>query len=300
MFSRWTQTAISLALGSALLITGCSSGLVKSLSDLNALRQHLIQKYHDDVGVNLQNSRFLSIVFINSPMNKQGTAKRAERAQDAATFTALNYEGLQSIERIWISFVASETRFIVFHYSEGIESFAFDKNGVPVNAVPVNPDARTPVATFSSARNETDISVTRLQLEGDLDHGIALAPHFTVPGKLDPSGKAPMPKAVTFDFASYAKRKIFSKSSPLIIQGDDKAIYLGSAELLIPDVAGPNADSAPQFLRAEVPFEQFVTIANAHKVRIKLGPKEFQLAPEDVRALRGMAAYVAPAHGLGK
>ncbi len=95
MFSRWQKAAITLTLVSALLTSACSSGLVKSLAAVNALRQHLIEKYHEDVGVNLQNSRFLSIVFTNSPLNQQDSAKRAQRAQETARFVTLNYSGIR-------------------------------------------------------------------------------------------------------------------------------------------------------------------------------------------------------------
>src|ERR1700741_3234844 len=124
MSSRCQKAAISLALVGALIFSACSSGFIKSLAGLNALRQHLIEKYHEDVSVNLQNSRFLAIVFTNSALNQQDSAKRGQRAQETARFVTLNYEGIKGIDRIWIYFVASETRYIVFHYSTTIDAFA--------------------------------------------------------------------------------------------------------------------------------------------------------------------------------
>jgi hypothetical protein len=169
MSSQWKKAAISLALVSGLLTGDCSSGLIRSLAGLNALRQQLIEKYHEDVGVNLQNSRFLSIVFTNSPLNQQDSAKRAQRASETARFVALNYEGIKGIERIWIYFVAAETRYIVVHYSRSIDAFGFDKNGAAVtDESRPEEDLLTPVARFNSSRNETDVSITRIQLDGDM------------------------------------------------------------------------------------------------------------------------------------
>src|SRR5260221_8196237 len=104
MFSRWQKAAITLTLISALLTSACSSGLVKSLAAVNAVRQQLIEKYHEDVSVNLQNSRLLSVVFTNSPLNQQDSAKRAQRAQETARFVALNFQAIKEIDRIWIYF----------------------------------------------------------------------------------------------------------------------------------------------------------------------------------------------------
>src|SRR6266478_879999 len=136
MTSHCKKAVVRLALVSALITSACSNGLIKSLAGLNALRQRLIEKYHEDVGVNLQNSRFLSIVFTNSPLNQQDSAKRAQRASETAKFVTLNYSGIREIDRIWIYFVASKTRFIVVHYSTAIDAFGFDKNGAAVTYEP--------------------------------------------------------------------------------------------------------------------------------------------------------------------
>jgi len=161
MSSQHQKAAISLALVSVLLAGGCSNGLIKSYAGLNALRQRLIEKYHEDIEVNLQNSRLLRIVFTNSPLNQQDSGKRAQRAQETARFVSLNYEGIKEINRVWIYFVASETRYIVVHYSNTIDAFAFDKNGSTAafgpdpEVVRGREDLRVPVARFNSSRNET-------------------------------------------------------------------------------------------------------------------------------------------------
>ena len=93
----------------SLLGSACSSGLIKSLGDLAKLRQQLIDKYHEpDINVNLQNSRYLSIVFINSPLNQQAPAVRAKRAQETAKFVVSHYPAIGEIGNIWS--VLSRTR----------------------------------------------------------------------------------------------------------------------------------------------------------------------------------------------
>jgi len=84
-----------LTITGALLSHACLGGL-KSLAGLNALQQRLVNKYHEDVGVQLQNSRFLIIVFNNSSLNDKDPASRQSRAQETAQFVALNYRDIKS------------------------------------------------------------------------------------------------------------------------------------------------------------------------------------------------------------
>ena len=296
------STTIILVLCSFLLACSCSSGLVKSLRDTARLRQQLIDKYHEqDVNVTLQNSRFLSIVFINSPLNQKDNAERARRAQDTAAFVVANFPAINRIENIWVHFIESESHFIVYHYRRSLGFFAFDRNGVAVNSGRTREeDLRTPVVRYNAARNQTDVSITRLQLEGDMNHGIALVPHFTITGNArDTNSKLVAPDWVGFDFASYADRKVFAGNSRLEIRSDDVLAFTGDARLLAAQDSASEGSTA-QFLTAQIPFQQFSKIANAQDVRIKLATKQFQLSPEDVNSLRAMRAYVPQPHGEGR
>ena len=298
MSSQHQKAAISLTLVSVLLAGGCSSGLIKSYAGLNALRQRLIEKYHDDIEVNLQNSRLLSIVFTNSPLNQQDSGKRGQRAREAARFVALNYEGIKEIDRIWIYFVASETRYIVVHYSSVLDAFGFDKNGSAVafapnpEVVPSHEDLRIPVARFNSSRNETDVSITRIQLDGDMNHGIALVPHFTVAGDARRSDTAILaPESVVFDFASYADKPVFLDNAKLEIYCDNNLALSGMASL-ISGKPSEKGQGAGQFLSVQISFKLFKRMADSRNVRIVLGAKRFDLLPDDIAALNAMSAYV--------
>ena len=298
MSSRRKKSVVSLALVSALITSACSNGLIKSLAGLNALRQLLIEKYHEDVGVSLQNSRFLNIVFTNSPLNQQDSAKRAQRASETAKFAAVNYEGIKQIERIGIYFVVAETRYSVVHYSRSIDAFGFDKDGTAVafapnpEVVPSHEDLRTPIARFNSSRNETDVSITRIQLDGDINHGVALVPHFTVPGDARKSDMpTPAPESVVFDFASYADTPVFSDNAKMEIYCDDRLALNGVARL-ISGKPTEKAQGVGQFLSVQVSFKLFKRMAESRNVRIVLGPKRFELLPDDITALSAMSAYV--------
>jgi hypothetical protein len=300
--SRLRNIVISFALGTALLTSACSGGWVKSLRDVARLRQQLIDKYHEpDINVNLQNSRYLSVVFINSPLNQQAAATRAKRAQETAKFVVSHYPAIREIADIWVTFAVYETRLIILHYSHSIDAFAFDNTGAETSmARNEKTDDRTPVARFNAARNETDVSITRLQLEGDLNHGIAMVPHFTVAGNVhDSNSRLGLPNLVVVDFASYADRKIFSESAKLEIRCDGVPAFSGNALLLTPQDSGSEGSTA-QFLEAQIPIQQFAKMGSSREVKIKLGSKAFELSPQDINALREMSAYAPLPHGAAR
>ena len=298
MPSQLRATLLTSVLCASLLASACSSGLVKSLGDLARLRQQLIDKYHEqDIRVNLQNSRYLTIIFVNSPLNQQARAVRDKRAQETAKFVVSHYPAIREIGNIWVSFAAYETRLIVFHYTQSVDAFMFDNTGAAIYPGPNEKvDDRTPVARFNAARNETDVSITRLQLEGDLNHGIAMVPHFTVAGNVHDSNSKPgEPSLVVVDFASYADRKIFPENAKLEIRCDGVPAFSGNALLLTPQDSGSEGSTA-QFLEAQIPIQQFAKMGSSREVKIKLGSKAFALSPEDINALRAMSDYAPLPH----
>jgi hypothetical protein len=302
MLSDRKRISVVAAISCGLLVSACAP--LKSLTGLNALRQQLIRKYHDEVSVNLQNSRYLSVVFVNSSLNKQEPLRRVERAQDAARFVALNFEGIKTVDEVWISFMDSETRAILFHYNRVIDSFGFDRNGASLDSVTIRDnapvydeskketDARAPLCHYLTTNNETDISVTRIQLEGSVNQGIALVPHFKVTGNACVLGTATAPpEYVALDFASYSNKPLFEGSPALEIYCDDRLALKGNAQL-IPTSESGIEESIGQYLSARVSFKLLRRMARSNHVRIVLASKQFQLLPDDINALARIAAYV--------
>jgi hypothetical protein len=292
---RNQMKAFALAIACSLSAAGCSSHLVKSLAAINALRQHLTERYHDEVAVNVQNSRFLTVSFINSELNKQNPNKRWDRAEDAARFVVRNYEEIRSVEQIRIAFVETQSGYIVINYSRIIGSYGFDRNGVALGLNSGSEDLRAPVVRYNESADQTDVSITRIQLEGNMTKGVALVPHFQVNGDArQPGSDVPPPGYVIFDFASYSDTPQFSGNAPLQIDCDGRPLVKGFAQLMPGDQNGTN-DTVAQFLSVRMTFKALNRIAHAHNVAITLGPKHFQLAPDDMEALARMTTYVAHA-----
>jgi hypothetical protein len=157
-------------------------------------------------------------------------------------------------------------------------------------------DPRAPVAKFSDSRNETDVSVTRIQLQGNMDEGVALVPHFTVTGDTR-RGPVPAPEFVILDFASYSRQQVFTGNAELEIACDERPTVKGFAQLL-PSSASGSDETIAQFLTVRVSFKSFLKMSSAQHVTIRLGSKRFQLKPDDINALAGMAARVVPPNGV--
>ena len=284
--------AFALAIAFSLATAGCSSGLVKSLAAVNAIRQQLTQKYHDEVSVNLQNSRFLRVAFINSELNKQDSNKRWDRAEDAARFVARNYRDIRSVDQIWIAFAETQSKYIVIRYTRVINSYGFDRNGVALGLNSGSEDLRAPVVRYNASADQTDVSITRIQLEGNMTKGVALVPHFQVNGDARrPGSDVRPPGLVVFDFASYSDTPMFSDNAPLQIDCDGHPLVKGFARLMPNDQTGTN-ETIAQFLSVRMSFKALNLIAHSRNVAIALGPKHFQLAPDDIEALARMTTYV--------
>ena len=286
----------------AALVNGCSSHLLKSLRETAALRGQLIDEFHEqNISVMVYNTTILRVAFINSPLNNSDQTERANRAQQVAVFVRNHYRAINQIEQLWVSFVIEETRFAIFHYYKGVDSFGFNKNGDSLafgprdrSYVRESNDPRHAQVRYSRATDETDIQVTRVQLAGNLDRGLALVPHFTVRGNaLAPDRKRTLPRSVGLEFASYSDRKLYGENTPLTIAGDGQTIFSGSARLLS---TATDHGTTTEFLSAQISYSQFLEMTMAGQVEIKLATKTYRLSNDQLEGLRDMARY---AEGAG-
>jgi hypothetical protein len=301
--SSGMKKSFGLMVAGVLLLSGCS-GFVKSLAAVNALQKSLQRRYQEDVRVTLGNSVYISVMFINSPLNDDNEKKRFERAQDAARFVSQNFADISSINQIWISFVAAKRQFVFYQENRVVNWFGFDRMGTPLreensdkpranSTFTSGDDPRATVITFTASSNQSDVSITRIQLEGTMQKGIALVPHFIVTGDARPSGrKVSPPQIVDLDIASYSDKPLFDDHTSIQIVCDGEVVADGQLVLRPTQDSGTEMAIA-QFLSARISFRVFRRMANAQRVNIKLGSKRFELSPDDIEALSRMASYVA-------
>jgi len=269
--------------------------LVGSLNEISKLQQAIIREYGEQgVHVNLHNSTALTITFINSPLNARSVEERARRAQQTAQFVKQHYASIATIHEIWVTFVQQETRYVVVTYTKGLEFFGFDKNAVPMRRSYDAPVAKAPdpypTVVYSPAMKQTDVSIMRLQLEGDLNNGVALAPHFAVPGDVTGLRRSLVtPESVGLDFASYSTSVRFPGETKLIVRSDGRAVYETTSQFS----TSRQADgSFSEFLLIKVPYPAFRQMANGKKVTVTLGENQYELSDDQRAGLREMTRYV--------
>jgi hypothetical protein len=292
--SRQPQLALFSSLLLAASLSGCGKEMFKSLGEMARLRTELIKEFHEEeITVVVRNSTMLGVTFTNSKLNDQSNLKRMERAQETALFVKGHYAGMDRIERVWVSFVAHETRYLIVNYTRGIDTYLFDKKGSllsPPAQYGLQPDPKPDDearANYSPYRNETDVQITRLQLSGDLNHGVALVPNFTLHGDATTADHSmAAPRSVNFTFASYAPEKVFKTDVPFGITADGKMIYSSMAHNSSTTTEGGN-----EFLTQMIPFPQFLEMTRARKASLKLADKEYRLTDRQLGGLRQMASY---------
>lgn len=288
------RLAISLLIPLLLLCYfGCGKDVFNSLGEIAQLRNDLIKEFHErNVDVSLQNSTILQVSFTNSPLNELPMA-RTTQAQKTAFFVKRHYAGIDRLESILVRFMKHETRMYVIDYVAEIDSFVFGKDAVLIGAPPEygNPEAfkgeGDATVNYNPARNESEVRIPRLQLEGDTEKGVMVSPRFKVRGDANTAGHTiGIPSAIIFDFASFAPEKTFKGDPALKIVADGATILEDKAHNLSATTAGGN-----EFLVQAVPLEQFLKLTEAKTVVLTLGSKEYLLSESQLRALRDMATY---------
>lgn len=279
-----------------LLLVSCGKQQAK-VSELASLQRDIVRMYGETgVNVNLSNELSLTVTFINSPLNSKTQDERARRAQETAVFVKQHYRSIHKLEEIWVVFIRQETRFVVITSSDWMDYFGFDKGARPLPMPNEDPSAAgsdnafKPTAVYSPSLNQTEISITRLQLEGDMSQGVAVAPHFALSG--DVTGvrlSAAAPKSVSFDFASYSEKSMFPGKIEIVFLADGKVVYQKRDTFS----TSKSADGGySEFLLVQVPYATFRRMTAGKTLVIILGDREFHLNEGQLNALRSMIGYV--------
>lgn len=292
-YSKLPSLAIILIALLHLCLAGCSKDVFKTLDDLAHLRNDLIKEFHEkNVNVALQNSNNLAVTFVNSPLNGRPD-QRIRRAQETAVFIRRHYAGIDRLESILVRFFKHETRMLIVNYTEEIDSFVFGKDAVLIGAPPeLGPNAFKDegdvTVNYNPARNESEVQIVRLDLEGNTEKGVVLTPHFKVRGDASIAGHTiGIPSAVIFNFASFAPEKVFKDDPALRIVADGITVFDDKAH----NMSATTTAGGNEFLVQAIPLDQFLQVTAAKTVVLTLGNKEYLLSENQMRALRDMAVY---------
>ena len=279
-----------------LLPAGCKQ-VVATLGDMSKLQAAIGKEYHEkNVNINLSNSSVLTVTFINSPLNDQSVAPRLERAQRTAQFVVTHYPPIGNIREIWVGFVKQETRYLFVTYTQGLGYAGFDNKASPLQPEVAAGDVKYsgydpyPQVTYSPSSKESDISIMRIQLEGDLNDGVALAPHFSVPGDATGLRRSKIPPAfVGLDFASFSANPRFPAATKVTLSADGNPIYEVTDSFAS---SKQTTGSYSEFLLLHLPYEKFLQLTKGETLTVRLGEKTYELTEEQRDGLRAMTAYV--------
>lgn len=282
---------LALILISSLLTAGCIRDAVKSLSELQALRTTLTNTFGDEVSLHLSegvNRGTLTVTFINSPLNDSTRQQRALRAQEAAQIVSAHYERSNVVTMIAVMFLRRKSLFAVFHRSQNVDTFVFEKDGQPTEYTALYLPAPTTgteiTVSHSTTDNATDVS-SQSTLQLDLEpggYGMTVMPHFRLAGDARRRKSAP-PEKVLFYFASYSKKPRFSESVRIEFIADGSPIMQTTAMF-----TGNDA----QYCSLKISYSVFRKMATAKEATIKVGAREYPLTPKQLELLQKMDNYV--------
>ncbi|HEV7747402.1 MAG TPA: hypothetical protein VGO56_20560 [Pyrinomonadaceae bacterium] len=293
MDSSSRSASLISALLCLLLLAGCAK-LTKSLGELSQLQNDIAKEFKEkEVAVNLSNGTSLTITFINSVLNSQEAEQRAQRAQRTAQFVSKRYPAIANIEAIWVVFMRIETRYVIVNYSENMGYFGFDQNAQPLReeAPPeVKPvDETRPAATYDPKLKQTDVVIRQMQLEGDINNGLSVIPHFTVPGDAsDLKRSTSFPDSVRFDFSSFSEKSMFPGAPTFTFLADGKAVFETPEQFS----TSKFGEQFTEFASVGVPYQTFRRIVGGKTLKLTIGDREYAFTEKQLDALREMTNYV--------
>ena len=274
---------------SALLTAGCGE-IVSNFNEMGIVHAQLTKKFGEKPMIKIEqgpNGLMFVIWFVNSPLNEKSSQERLKRAEEAAQIVKASYSRIQSVSEIWVGFLRQKTRFVVFHHSQIVATHGFDTNAQPLpgpNEPREQPQTDVQVShTYNSSSNETDISVSGIQLEGELGGlGVTMLPFFKVAGQTGVRKPEP-PKTVALNFASYAEKPRFRQVTPMTFVADGKVVY--KAE-------GTFTGNDAQFCYLNIPYKTFRQMVSGKELIVKLGDKAYTLTPSQLGAMYAITDYV--------
>ena len=269
-----------------LLAAACTGVTLKKLGELQTLQAELTNKFGDEISLNLANDGMLSIAFINSRLNDKPAPERAKRAEESAQIVNAHYAGSTVVTAIYVIFLRRKTQFVVFHQTQPVDDYGFERQGQELRRASPYWPAPLPdrEITVGHSSNGTDISAsTTFQIDGEPGgYGLTVLPHFRLQSEAR-GIKAPPPPEVSFLFASYSRKPRFGGAVPVefIVDGipvtQEQAMFTGNDA---------------QYCTVDISYSAFRKLISAKAVSIKLGAREYPLTPKQLETLQKMDAYV--------
>ena len=108
-----------------LLSLSLFSGCVKPFQDLLPLREKIVEQYKENSLNLVIQYDAIAVSFINSSFNKLGQSQKEAKAKEIAVFVKENYESMDTIDMIMVSFTIHKTSFFIFDDTNSLDTFFY-------------------------------------------------------------------------------------------------------------------------------------------------------------------------------
>jgi hypothetical protein len=111
-----------------LWLCGCDTArqIAGTLGDLQAVQKAVAAHVGtDNIRVNLNNGRYLTVGVVNTPLKTLPDAERRAKAREIAQVAYSSYSSKASLETVGVTFVVHRSYFLVFNYTDATDYFVF-------------------------------------------------------------------------------------------------------------------------------------------------------------------------------
>jgi hypothetical protein len=139
---RWVAAA---AIMGSLGVAGCD-GARQMMGTLGALQdvQHQVAAaiHHENISVNLNNGRYLTVGIVNSPFKGLPPDQKEAKAREIALVAYKAVRSRANLERVGVVFVVRRTYFLFFNYNDATDYHAFGARELTASAPSATPSSR--------------------------------------------------------------------------------------------------------------------------------------------------------------
>lgn len=141
---------------------------------------------------------------------------------------------------------------------------------------------------FDAQKNVTTTRLASARISGPKDryHSLACSIYYSYPGQT-----ASAPRDVNFELISVVKARRLNTDLYVVFLLDGKEIHFGSSRSAIRNPV-PGKPWIGERMVFHIPREDFLKLAGAEKLGVKLGGVSFEFAEETVSAIKGFAKTI--------
>jgi hypothetical protein len=126
-----------LVAGVALLaLTACEAAndMAKSIGELQQVQEAVAKAAGTQaVQINLMNGKYLSVGIVNSPLGDLPRDAKQAKALELARVALQALPGRQGIEKVRVTFVINERRFLIVNFTDATDTFTFDSGALALD-----------------------------------------------------------------------------------------------------------------------------------------------------------------------